>query len=159
MRGGQVTFHGPGQLIAYPIIDIRDYKLNVRCYVSLLEKVVIDTCKHYGIDANTTENTGVWVGEDHKIAALGVHLQRYVSSHGLALNCNIDVSWFDHIVPCGLAEKMVTTISEQRQHNTTVQEVLPVLVSSFQKLLRTPLVEVPQHSALAKDIQRIMLEE
>ncbi|KAG0193235.1 hypothetical protein DFQ28_006016 [Apophysomyces sp. BC1034] len=157
MRGGQVTFHGPGQLIAYPILDIRDYKLNVRCYVSLLEKAVIDTCSHYGINANTTENTGVWVGNDHKIAALGVHLQRYVSSHGLALNCDIDISWFDHIVPCGLAEKKVTSISEQLHRKTTVQDVLPVLISSFQKMLVTPLVEIKQNSELAKEIQHIVL--
>ncbi|KAI8990801.1 hypothetical protein BDF20DRAFT_792668, partial [Mycotypha africana] len=113
MRGGQITFHGPGQLIAYPILDVRDYQLNVRCYVSTLEKTVIDCCSQFNIKANTTENTGVWVGQDKKIAALGVHLQRYVSSHGLALNCNTDLKWFEHIVPCGLSDKSVTSISKE----------------------------------------------
>ncbi|KAI8579568.1 hypothetical protein K450DRAFT_241585 [Umbelopsis ramanniana AG] len=70
LRGGQITFHGPGQLVGYPILDIRDYQLNVRCYVSYLEKAVIETCRRYGVKAKTTENTGVWVDDNHKIAAL-----------------------------------------------------------------------------------------
>ncbi|RCH89652.1 hypothetical protein CU098_006852 [Rhizopus stolonifer] len=131
MRGGQITFHGPGQLIAYPILDIRDYQLNVRCYVSRLEKTIIECCAKYNIKTNTTENTGVWVGEDHKIAALGVHLQRYVSSHGLALNCNVDLDWFKQIVPCGLVEKDVTSLSKELGKNITSQDVIPNLVSTY----------------------------
>ncbi|EPB83659.1 lipoyl(octanoyl) transferase [Mucor circinelloides 1006PhL] len=124
MRGGQITFHGPGQLIAYPILDVRDYQLNVRCYVSRLEKTIIDCCAKYDIQANTTENTGVWVGQDKKIAALGVHLQRYVSSHGLALNCNVDLSWFDQIVPCGLSDKGVTSITKETGKQTSPQDCM-----------------------------------
>ncbi|SAM00872.1 hypothetical protein [Absidia glauca] len=142
MRGGQVTFHGPGQLVAYPILDVRDYKLSVRCYVSRLEKTIIDTCGAYGIDTNTTENTGVWVGQDHKIAALGVHLQRYVSSHGLALNCDVDLDWYKQIVPCGLPDKMVTSLSEQLDRPVSVSETVPVLVQSFEKLFGKPMVPV-----------------
>ncbi|KAI7871793.1 hypothetical protein BDF14DRAFT_1950308 [Spinellus fusiger] len=117
MRGGQVTYHGPGQLVTYPVFDIRDHQLNVRCFVSRLEKTIIAACAKYNIQANTTENTGVWVGEHHKIAAIGVQLQRYVSSHGVALNCNTNLDWFSHIVPCGLAEKKPTSISAQRQRH------------------------------------------
>ncbi|KAK4515149.1 valine--tRNA ligase [Mucor velutinosus] len=124
MRGGQITFHGPGQLIAYPILDVRDYQLNVRCYVSRLEKTIIDCCAKYDIQANTTENTGVWVGQDKKIAALGVHLQRYVSSHGLALNCNVDLNWFDQIVPCGLSDKGVTSITKETGQQTSPQDYM-----------------------------------
>ncbi|KAI9357850.1 hypothetical protein BD770DRAFT_388495 [Pilaira anomala] len=142
MRGGQITFHGPGQLIAYPILDIRDYQLNVRCYVSRLEKTIIDCCGKYGIKANTTENTGVWVGENDKIAALGVHLQRYVSSHGLALNCNVDLSWFEHIVPCGLSEKKVTSISKETHQDINPTQVIPNLVESFETLFEKKLVSV-----------------
>ncbi|CAO3630812.1 unnamed protein product [Cunninghamella echinulata] len=153
MRGGQVTFHGPGQLVAYPIIDIRDYKLNVRCYVSRLEKIIIDTCNELGIKANTTENTGVWVGQDHKIAALGVHLQRYVTSHGLALNCNTDLNWYNHIIPCGLEDKKVTSLSQQLNKNFTVEEALPFILGSFEKFFSKPLisVELPQVNDLLKD--------
>ncbi|KAI9267403.1 hypothetical protein BY458DRAFT_511668 [Sporodiniella umbellata] len=140
MRGGQITFHGPGQLIAYPILDIRDFQLNVRCYVSQLEKTIIDCCRQYNIKANTTENTGVWIGQDHKIAALGVHLQRYVSSHGLALNCNVDLNWFNHIVPCGLAEKNVTSISKQTGIDITIDQVVPNMVKSFERLFSKEMV-------------------
>ncbi|ORY94219.1 hypothetical protein BCR43DRAFT_496066 [Syncephalastrum racemosum] len=146
MRGGQVTFHGPGQLVAYPILDIRDYQLNVRCYVSRLEKTVIECCRRFGIEANTTENTGVWVGQDHKIAALGVHLQRYISSHGLALNCNVDLKWYDHIVPCGLADKEVTSLSLEKKRTVEVKEALPELIASFETLFGTQLVEQQQQS-------------
>lgn len=131
LRGGQITFHGPGQLVSYPILDIRDYQLNVRCYVSYLEKAVIETCRRYGISAKTTENTGVWVDDNHKIAALGVQLQRYVSSHGLAINCDVDLSWFDQIVPCGLAEKRTTSLSDQLKRKVTVDDVIPEFVDSF----------------------------
>ncbi|CAO3600373.1 unnamed protein product [Absidia cylindrospora] len=142
MRGGQVTFHGPGQLVAYPILDIRDYKLTVRCYVSRLEKTIIDACKTFGVDANTTENTGVWVGQDDKIAALGVHLQRYVSSHGLALNCDVDLDWYKQIIPCGLPEKKVTSLSKQLDRQVSVSETVPVMVHSFEKLFGKQLVPV-----------------
>ncbi|KAI9012002.1 hypothetical protein CLU79DRAFT_771581 [Phycomyces nitens] len=159
MRGGQITFHGPGQLVAYPIIDIRDYNLNVRCFVSRLEKTVIAACAEYGIQANTTENTGVWVGQEDKIAALGVHLQRYVSSHGLALNCDVDLSWFDHIVPCGLANKRVTSISLERKCATSVEDTLPKLIASFEKTFHKPLVPLAQDSRLMVEIQEIMDKE
>ncbi|CAO3643934.1 unnamed protein product [Cunninghamella blakesleeana] len=153
MRGGQVTFHGPGQLVAYPIVDIRDYRLSVRCYVSRLEKIIIDTCNELGIKANTTENTGVWVGQDHKIAALGVHIQKYITSHGLALNCNTDLSWYNHIIPCGLGDKKVTSLSQQLNTDFTVEKSLPLLIQSFEKLFSKPLksIQVQQVNDLLKD--------
>ncbi|KAI8370817.1 mitochondrial putative lipoyltransferase 2 [Choanephora cucurbitarum] len=155
MRGGQVTFHGPGQLIAYPILDIRDYQLNVRCYVSRLEKTIIECCAKYNIKANTTENTGVWVGQDHKIAALGVQLQRYVSSHGLALNCNVDLSWFDHIVPCGLEEKGVTSISKEINRQVTPKEVIPNMVTSFESLFSKELIPV-EKEILSRELIQLL---
>ncbi|KAI7899825.1 uncharacterized protein BX663DRAFT_175317 [Cokeromyces recurvatus] len=142
MRGGQITFHGPGQLIAYPILDIRDYQLNVKCYVSSLEKTVIDCCAKYGIKASTTENTGVWIRENDKIAALGIHLQRYVSSHGFALNCNVDLDWFKQIIPCGLEDKGTTSISKETNLNLSPKDVIPNLVKSFETLFRKPLVPI-----------------
>ncbi|KAG1453544.1 hypothetical protein G6F56_007544 [Rhizopus delemar] len=158
MRGGQVTFHGPGQLIAYPILDVRDFQLNVRCYVSQLEKTIIDCCAQYDIQANTTENTGVWVGQDHKIAALGVQLQRYVSSHGFALNCNVDLDWFSHIIPCGLAEKKVTSISEQKQKDITTDQVIPKLVTSFERLFSKKLIPIQLDDVLTREEQKEITE-
>lgn len=84
----------------------------------------------------------MWVGQDHKIAALGVHLQRYVSSHGLALNCNVDLKWFDQIVPCGLDDKHVTSITKETGQNTSPQDVIPNMVNSFEDLFMKPFVPV-----------------
>jgi lipoyl(octanoyl) transferase len=125
----------------------------VRCYVSRLEKTIIDCCDKYNIKANTTENTGVWVGQDDKIAALGVHLQRYVSSHGLALNCNVDLNWFHHIIPCGLQEKSVTSISKEIAKNISPKDVLPDIVNSFQHLFIKQLVPVTLDNVLSKKVQ------
>jgi lipoate-protein ligase B len=113
MRGGQTTFHGPGQLVAYPIVDLRMHKLSPRCYVGMLEKSLIATCAQYGIKAMTTENTGVWTSEDDKIAAIGVHMRRNITSHGIGLNVNTDLWWFDRIVACGLEGKRATSFLKQ----------------------------------------------
>lgn len=140
-RGGQTTFHGPGQLVAYPIIDLRAFDsksdadtttkphLPVRCYVSLLEKTLISLLhEQYGINARTTENTGVWADDDHKIAALGIHVRRHITSHGIALNVNTDLAWFDRIVACGLPDKKTTTIA---QWTNTNDITVPVVADQF----------------------------
>jgi lipoate-protein ligase B len=112
-RGGQTTFHGPGQLVAYPIIDLKRHGLSTRCYVSLLEDVLIKLCKRYGVDAFKTENTGVWASQTDKIAAIGVHLRRNVTSHGIGLNNTTDLSFFNRIVACGLEDKRATSLEKE----------------------------------------------
>lgn len=109
LRGGQTTFHGPGQLIAYPIIDLRRHSISPRCYIHLLESTTMQTCAHYGVSTMRTENPGVWVSEQDKICAVGVHLRRNVTSHGIGLNISTDTSWFSRIVACGLEGKGTTT--------------------------------------------------
>ena len=114
LRGGQTTYHGPGQLTAYPILDLREHRMGTRDYICLLEKSIIAVCAKYGIKAKTTENTGVWVTDDKKIAALGVHLRRYVSSHGIGLNVDRRVDWgFGRIVACGLEGKITTSLEQE----------------------------------------------
>ncbi len=116
-RGGDITFHGPGQLVAYPIIGLVAQPRGVQAYVRGLEEVVIRTLAGYGIEAGRDEGlTGVWIGRD-KIAAIGVRVSRpggaaggWVSSHGLALNVSVDLDWFDRIVPCGVADRGVTSM-------------------------------------------------
>jgi len=109
-RGGDVTYHGPGQLVGYPIMDLREWKRDVGAYVRALEQTIIDTLAEYGIEAGRIPKlTGVWVG-DRKIAAIGVHLSRWVTSHGFALNVSTDLSYFQYIVPCGLT-KPVTSMA------------------------------------------------
>uniref|UniRef100_A0A182TWN6 Octanoyl-[acyl-carrier-protein]:protein N-octanoyltransferase LIPT2, mitochondrial n=1 Tax=Anopheles melas TaxID=34690 RepID=A0A182TWN6_9DIPT len=111
-RGGLITFHGPGQLVAYPILDLKHFQPSVRWYVCHLERTVIELCRRYGLRAGTTADTGVWIG-DRKICALGIHASRYVTTHGLALNCDVDLGWFGHIVPCGLVGKSVTSLAHE----------------------------------------------
>ena len=110
-RGGDVTYHGPGQLVGYPILDLRDWKRDVGAYVRGVEQAIIDTLAEYGIAAGRIPKlTGVWVGE-RKIAAIGVHISRWVTSHGFALNVSTDLTYFQYIVPCGLT-KPVTSMAE-----------------------------------------------
>ncbi|HTP33550.1 MAG TPA: lipoyl(octanoyl) transferase LipB [Candidatus Acidoferrales bacterium] len=109
-RGGDVTYHGPGQLVGYPILDLREWKRDVGAYVRGLEQCLIDTLAEYGIAAGRIEKlTGVWV-DGRKIAAIGVHLSRWVTSHGFALNVSTDLNYFRYIVPCGLT-KPVTSMA------------------------------------------------
>jgi lipoyl(octanoyl) transferase len=110
-RGGDVTYHGPGQIVGYPIFDLREWKRDVVAYVRVVEQVIIDTLEQFGIEAGrVTGATGVWV-DGKKVAAIGVHLSRWVTSHGFALNHTTDLSYFQYIVPCGLT-KPVTSMRE-----------------------------------------------
>jgi len=128
-RGGDVTYHGPGQLVGYPILDLRDWKRDVGAYVRGIEQVIIDTLADYGIEAGRIPKlTGVWV-EGRKIAAIGVHLSRWVTSHGFALNVHTDLSYFQYIVPCGLT-KPVTSMA-QLGVRATLPEVSRILAVHF----------------------------
>jgi len=110
-RGGDVTYHGPGQIVAYPIVDLREWKRDVGAFVRAIEQVLIDTLTDFGIEGRRIAKlTGVWV-EERKIAAIGIHLSRWISTHGWALNVSTDLRYFRYIVPCGLA-RPVTSMAE-----------------------------------------------
>jgi lipoyl(octanoyl) transferase len=110
-RGGDVTYHGPGQIVGYPIVDLREWKRDVVAYVRAIEQVIIDALAEFSIDAKRVDgSTGVWTDRG-KIAAIGVHISRWVTSHGFALNVDTDLSFFKYIVPCGLT-KPVTSMRE-----------------------------------------------
>ena len=110
-RGGDITYHGPGQLVGYPILDLRDWKRDVGAYVRAIEQVLIDALADFGIHAGRIPKlTGVWV-EGGKIAAIGVHISRWVTSHGFALNISTDLRYFQYIVPCGLS-RPVTSMAQ-----------------------------------------------
>jgi lipoyl(octanoyl) transferase len=150
-RGGDVTYHGPGQLVGYPILDLREWKRDVGAYVRGIEQTIIDTLADYGISAGRIPKlTGVWVGE-RKIAAIGVHLSRWVTSHGFALNVNTDLSYFQYIVPCGLT-KPVTSIA-QLGVRTTPEEVGRALAGHFgrvfdcEMLLEAPILAAAEHES------------
>ena len=119
-RGGEVTYHGPGQLVCYPIIDLHDYKMSVSWYMRMLENIVIDCLQSYGIESGRKEGlTGVWVGDD-KICAMGVRLSRWVTMHGFAFNLNPDMTYFDGMIPCGIFEYGVTSLQELDIHFSSI---------------------------------------
>ena len=128
-RGGDITYHGPGQLVGYPILDLREWKRDVGAYVRAVEQVIIGTLDEFGIAAYGVDGlTGVWV-DGRKIAAIGIHISRWVTSHGFALNVNTNLSYFQYIVPCGLA-KPVTSI-EALGVKTDFQEVSELVARQF----------------------------
>ncbi|KAK4313022.1 hypothetical protein Pmani_015596 [Petrolisthes manimaculis] len=137
-RGGLITFHGPGQLIAYPILHLSSFSPGIKWYVCALERTVIRTLRGLGIHAHTSPHTGVWVGEN-KICALGLQ-GRHVTTHGLGLNCNTDLQWFTHIVPCGIPDKGVTSVTQELRRETTISQVEPHLLKAFAEVFKCQLV-------------------
>lgn len=126
-RGGEVTYHGPGQLVAYPLVDLAPDRQDVRKWVRGLEEVMIRTCASYGIATERLpEHPGVWVRDargERKIGAVGVHLSRWISTHGVALNVNTDLSYFSLIVPCGIRDKGVTSLAAEGAEPARVEDV------------------------------------
>ncbi|XP_055694804.1 putative lipoyltransferase 2, mitochondrial [Lutzomyia longipalpis] len=141
-RGGLITFHGPGQLIAYPILNLRNFQPSVRWYVCQMQQTIVEMCKKFNINATTTDDMGVWV-KNKKICAVGINVSRYVTTHGIALNCNTDLTWFQHIVPCGLVGKGVTSMSEELRRNVEIGEVIPHFLDSFGSTFECDLQKFP----------------
>jgi len=145
-RGGDITFHGPGQLVGYPILDLENFFTDIHKYLRLLEEMVILTLKEYGLEgARSPGETGVWldVGSPfaRKICAMGVKASRWVTMHGFALNVNTDLTYFDYIVPCGIQGKAVTSLERELKRAVPLDEVKAKiqvhLASLFKATLRT----------------------
>jgi lipoyl(octanoyl) transferase len=140
-RGGKITWHGPGQLVGYPIVRLPD-PVDVVAYVRRLEAVLIDICRDVGVAAGQVDGrSGVWLPADgsrpeRKIAAIGIRVVRGVTLHGFALNCNPDLTAFDRIVPCGIADAGVTSLTQELGRNVSVEEVLPIVERRLPALLR-----------------------
>jgi lipoyl(octanoyl) transferase len=163
-RGGDVTFHGPGQLVAYPVFDLRGLPssspnrntMGVIEFVRSLEEVLIRTCAEFGIPTKRISGlTGVWTGEDArpssseaKVAALGVHISRGITSHGIALNVNTDLSYFNLIVPCGITSKPVTSIAKELSREVPMQDVAHMLARNFGKVFNSQILWLDSLDAL-----------
>ena len=157
-RGGDITYHGPGQVVGYPILDLEDFFTDVHRYVRSLEETVIRTCNDFGLEAiRLKDYTGVWLpahGPDEpyrKICAIGVHLSRWCTLHGFALNVNTDLRYFEHIVPCGIADanKTVTSLAAELGETVDTTEVLARLRTHFGAIFECTLRSVSPNTELS----------
>jgi lipoyl(octanoyl) transferase len=140
-RGGDITYHGPGQMVGYPVFDLREWKRDVLAYVRAIEQALIDALAGFGIVGGREEGaTGVWVA-GRKIAAIGVHISRWVTSHGFALNVSTDLSYFQYIVPCGLA-KPVTSMAAELGSAPPRAAVAAAVAAAFARVFELDMVEV-----------------
>jgi lipoyl(octanoyl) transferase len=141
-RGGDVTYHGPGQIVAYPVLDLRPDREDVRRYVTDLEEVMIRTVAHYGLGASRVDKlNGTWVDGTRKVGAVGVRIARWITTHGLALNVNTDLDAFQLIVPCGLRDKAVTSIARERGAPVPLDEAMGVMARVFGEVFDADVVD------------------
>jgi lipoyl(octanoyl) transferase len=145
-RGGDITYHGPGQIVGYPIIDLKKWKQDTHKYLRSLEEVIIETCADYGLNGiRDPKYTGVWIG-DKKIAAIGIKVSRWVTMHGFAFNVNTDLDFFSGIIPCGIKDKGVTSLKNELSRPIDISEVKEKLVNNFKIIF-----EYEKVSAITKD--------
>jgi lipoyl(octanoyl) transferase len=146
-RGGDITYHGPGQIVGYPILDLENFFTDIHKYLRFLEEVVILTLSEYNVIATRSEGeTGVWLGIGtpfpRKICAMGVRASRWVTMHGFALNVNVDLGYFDHIIPCGIKGKAVTSLNvELGQDKVDENEVKTKILKHFTTLFQAEFIE------------------
>ena len=144
-RGGDITFHGPGQLVGYPVLDLEKFYTDIGRYLRELEEVVIITLQAFGIvSGRSPGETGVWIdagvkGRERKICAMGVRCSRWITMHGFALNVNTDLGYFDHIIPCGIQHKKVTSMQAELEKEVPMAKVKEVLRQSFEQVFQASL--------------------
>ena len=135
-RGGDITYHGPGQIVGYPIISLNEWQNDTHKYLRALEEVLILTCKEYGLDTGRNEKyTGVWIG-NRKIAAIGIKISNWISMHGFAFNVNTDLSLFNGIIPCGISDKEVTSLAKELGREISLSEVKGMLLKNFSEVFQ-----------------------
>jgi len=140
-RGGDITYHGPGQIIAYPILDLDNFSTDIHLYMRNLEEVIIKTIADYGLQGQRSKGeTGVWLDigtpKARKICAMGVHTSRWVTMHGFALNVNTDLSYFDGIIPCGIQDKGVTSLADELGKSIDENSVREKIIKNFSKIFK-----------------------
>ena len=141
-RGGDITFHGPGQIVGYPIMDLHNYKMSISWYMRALEEVIIRSLDKFGISADRKDGlTGVWV-EDEKIAALGVRISRWVTMHGFALNVNTDLAYYDSIIPCGIFDYGITSMKHILGREQNMSKIKSILSAVFLDVFQLKEMEI-----------------
>ena len=146
-RGGDITYHGAGQIVGYPILDLENFFTDIKKYMRFLEEVIINTCLEYGLEAKRIEGlTGVWLSDTdgsnpRKICAMGVKSSRWVTMHGWAFNINTDLTYFNHIIPCGIDDKAVTSLAEELESKQDIEEVKKRLKRNFEQIFEAILKE------------------
>jgi lipoyl(octanoyl) transferase len=160
-RGGDVTFHGPGQLVVYPIINLKGFKLGIRSYVRLLEETIIEVLKDFDIVAERRERyPGVWIGGE-KIASIGIQVRKHTSMHGVALNVSNDLDNFSLIVPCGIREMVVTSIKKLTNRTIPLRQVAHCFANEFGRIFDAQIEEIPDlnRSSILRDENRTAIVE
>lgn len=134
-RGGDITYHGPGQIVGYPIINLNDWERDTHKYLRALEEIIIRVCKEYGLNAKrNSKHTGVWI-ENGKIAAIGIKVSRWITMHGFAFNVNTDLSLYQGIVPCGISDKEVTSLQKELGQKVNLNQTKELIVKNFLEVL------------------------
>ena len=144
-RGGDITYHGPGQIMGYPIIDLDNFFTDINLYLRKLEEVIINTLKSYDLEGFTIKGeTGVWVKENNglskKVCAFGIRASRWVTMHGFSFNVNPELNYFKNIIPCGITDKGVTSVSELKNRNIEMNEIKQILYKNFAESFNAKLV-------------------
>ncbi len=140
-RGGDITYHGPGQIVGYPIINLTDWKQDTHLYLRSLEETIIQTCREYGLETGRKEEyTGVWI-EERKIAAIGIKVSRWITMHGFAFNINTNLDFFNGIIPCGIKDKEVTSLQREFKRIFEISEVKSLLLKHFAEIFRYDVIQ------------------
>lgn len=155
-RGGDITYHGPGQIVGYPILNLDLFFNDIHRYMRFLEEVIIRTLKEYGIEGSRIEKlTGVWIDAGkpsaRKICAFGVRCSRWITMHGWALNVNTQLDYFNHIIPCGISDKAVTSMAKELGNNLNIDEVKSVLLKHFSDVFNATIKTVEKEKLIAKE--------
>jgi lipoyl(octanoyl) transferase len=152
-RGGDITFHGPGQIVGYPILNLAHFKKDIHWYLRTLEELIINTLAQFGLKAQRNKSlTGVWIN-NRKICAIGIKTSRWVTMHGFALNVNTNLDYFNLIIPCGISDKGVTSISHELGNTIEQNNVINILISQFQDIFQVNIKSGNIHTKTINNIE------
>ncbi|MDX1701737.1 MAG: lipoyl(octanoyl) transferase LipB [Melioribacteraceae bacterium] len=153
-RGGDITYHGPGQIVGYPIINLENWKKDTHLYLRALEEIMIKTCLEYGLNPGRNDKyTGVWI-ENRKICAIGIKVSRWVTMHGFAFNVNTDLSLFNGIIPCGIQEKSVTSLSAELKGSLDIDEVKNKVINIMKDVFEYNLISKGSNKEILVDFEK-----